>query len=134
MQPLLKGPGIRLYPSASSQQPPRSKKAYKGLHILSTTGNVGTLFIEPGSPWENGYVERFNGKLRDECLNGELFLSLAEARYALDAWRLDYNHRRPHSGIPWQTPAAFAPTLPGPSVGTTPLPADRPMNRQQILL
>ena len=69
---------------------------------------VGTLFIEPGSPWENGYVESFNGKLRDECLNGELFLSLAEAKYVVDRWRMDYNHHRPHSRLGWLTPAAFA--------------------------
>ena len=69
---------------------------------------VGTLFIQPGSPWENGYVESFNGKLRDECLNGELFLSLAEARYVVDRWRLDYNHYRPHSRLAWRTPAAYA--------------------------
>lgn len=69
---------------------------------------VGTLFIEPGSPWENGYVESFNGKLRDECLNGELFLNLTEARYVVDRWRLDYNHHRPHSRLNWQTPAAFS--------------------------
>ena len=65
---------------------------------LKKTG-VGTLFIEPGSPWENGYIESFNGKLEDECLNGELFLSLAEARSVLDEWRLECNHHRPHSGI-----------------------------------
>jgi putative transposase len=69
---------------------------------------VGTLFIEPGAPWENGYVESFNGKLRDECLNGELFLSLAEGRYVVDRWRLDYNHHRPHSMLDWMTPAAFS--------------------------
>ena len=70
--------------------------------------DVKTLFIAPGSPWENGYVESFNGKLRDELLNGELFLSLAEARWIIDRWRLDYNHRRPHSSLDYQTPAAFA--------------------------
>ncbi len=70
--------------------------------------DVQTLFIAPGSPWENGYVESFNGKLRDELLNGELFLSLAEARWVIDRWRLDYNHRRPHSSLDYQTPAAFA--------------------------
>ena len=70
--------------------------------------NVETLFIAPGSPWENGYVESFNGKLRDELLNGELFLSLAEARWVIDRWRLDYNHHRLHSSIDYQTPAAFA--------------------------
>jgi len=70
--------------------------------------DVGTLFIAKGSPWENGYVESFNGKLRDELLNRELFLSLAEARWVVDRWRLDYNHRRPHSSLEYQTPAAFA--------------------------
>jgi transposase InsO family protein len=95
--------------------------------------SVGTLYIRKASPWENGYVESFNGKLRDELLNGELFLSLTEARYVLDEWRLDYNHRRPHSGIHWQTPAAFAATLAGPPVGATPLPTDQPTNQQPIL-
>lgn len=74
---------------------------------------VGTMFIEPGSPWENGYIESFNGKLRDECLNGELFLCLAEARYIVDRWRLDYNHHRPHSKLNWMTPAAYAALCPG---------------------
>jgi hypothetical protein len=69
---------------------------------------VGTLFIEPGSPWENGYVESFNGKLKDECLNGEVFLNLTETRYVVDRWRLDYNHHRPHSMLGWLTPAEFA--------------------------
>ncbi len=55
------------------------------------------LFIEPGSPWENGYVESFNGKLRDESLNGELFYTLHEARAIVDGWRQRYNTQRPHS-------------------------------------
>ena len=109
--------------------------------------SVGTLYIQKASPWENGYVESFNGKLRDELLNRELFLSLAEARYVLDEWRLEYNHRRPHSGIGWQTPASFAAKLEdddavgvcpvarlaGPSVGASPLPAAQPANHQPIL-
>ena len=70
--------------------------------------SVTTLFIAKGSPWENGYVESFNGKLRDELLNRELFLSLEEARFVIDRWRLDYNHHRPHSALDYQTPAAFA--------------------------
>ena len=70
--------------------------------------DVATLFIAKGSPWENGYVESFNGKLRDELLNQELFLSLAEARFVIDRWRLDYNHYRPHSALAYRTPAAFA--------------------------
>ena len=62
-------------------------------------GRVGveTLFIEPGSPWENGYNESFNGKLRDELLNGEIFYSLAEAAVLVEQWRREYNTVRPHS-------------------------------------
>ena len=69
---------------------------------------VKTLFIAKGSPWENGYVESFNGKLRDELLNSELFLSTEETRWVIDRWRLDYNHHRPHSALEFQTPAAYA--------------------------
>ena len=69
---------------------------------------VGTLFIAKGSPWENGYVESFNGKLRDELLNRELFLSLEEACWVIDRWRLDYNHYRIHTALNYQTPAAYA--------------------------
>ena len=56
-----------------------------------------TLFIEPGSPWENGYNESFNGKLRDELLYGEIFYSLAEAAVLVEQWRREYNTVRPHS-------------------------------------
>ena len=69
---------------------------------------VGTLFIAKGSPWENGYVESAGGKLRDELLNRELFLSLQEACWVIDRWRLDYNHYRIHSALNYQTPAAYA--------------------------
>jgi putative transposase len=72
---------------------------------------VRTLYIQKASPWENGYVESFNGKLRDELLNRELFLSVLEARYVLDEWRQEYNHRRPHGSLNWQTPAAYAAKL-----------------------
>ena len=60
-------------------------------------GRVGvkTLFIEPGSPWENGYIESFNGKLRDELLNGEIFYSLREAKVLIERWRRHYNTERP---------------------------------------
>jgi transposase InsO family protein len=70
--------------------------------------SVRTLYIQKASPWENGYVESFNGKLRDELLERELFLSMAEARYVVDEWRLEYNHHRPHGSLAWQTPASFA--------------------------
>jgi len=69
------------------------------------------------APWENGYVESFNGRLRDELLNGELFLSLAEARRVIDRWRLDYNHRRPDSSLDYQTPATYAVPLCSASFG-----------------
>ena len=70
--------------------------------------DVKTLFIAKGSPWENGYVESFNGTLRDELLNREIFLSFEEACWVIDRWRLDYNHHRIHSSLDYQTPAAYA--------------------------
>jgi transposase InsO family protein len=81
---------------------------------------VRTLYIRKASPWENGYVESFNGKLRDELLNRELFLSVPEARYVIDEWRRNYNHRRPHGSLNWQTPAAYAATLPDRPAGAFP--------------
>jgi transposase InsO family protein len=60
---------------------------------------VGTLFIEPGSPWENGYIESFNGKLRDELLNGEIFDTLREAKVLIERWRREYNEIRPHPSL-----------------------------------
>ena len=67
--------------------------------------NVGTLFIEPGSPWENGYCESFNGKLRDELLEREIFYTLEEARVLIEAWRRHYNTVRPHSALGYRPPA-----------------------------
>jgi transposase InsO family protein len=69
---------------------------------------VKTLYIEPGSPWENGYIESFNGKLRDELLNGEIFYTLDEARVVIEAWRHEYNHVRPHSSLGYRPPAPLA--------------------------
>jgi len=60
---------------------------------------VKTLFIEPGSPWENGYIESFNGKLRDELLNRETFYTLIEAKVLTEQWRKEYNQVRPHSSL-----------------------------------
>ena len=67
-----------------------------------------TLFIEPGSPWENGYNESFNGKLRDELLNGEIFYTLQEAKVLIERWRWEYNHLRPHSSLGYRPPAPEA--------------------------
>lgn len=68
---------------------------------------ITTLYIAPGSPWENGYGESFNARLRDELLNGELFSSLLEARVLLEEHRVDHNERRPHSALGMHSPAAF---------------------------
>ena len=69
---------------------------------------VKTLFIEPGSPWENGYIESFNGKMRDELLNREIFTTLEEARVLINQWRKEYNHFRPHSSKNYQPPVPEA--------------------------
>ena len=64
-----------------------------------------TAYIEPGSPWENGYCESFNAKLRDELLNGEVFYTLKEASVVIEQWRRHYNSIRPHSSLGYQPPA-----------------------------
>jgi transposase InsO family protein len=64
-----------------------------------------SLFIEPGSPWENGDCESFNGKLREECLNGEIFYSLKEAQVVVGMWQKHYNTVRPHSSLGFRAPA-----------------------------
>jgi transposase InsO family protein len=74
---------------------------------------VKTLFIEPGSPWENGYVESFNGKLRDELLSGEVFTTLTEAQVLIGNWREHYNRQRPHSSLGYRPPAPEAVLPPG---------------------
>lgn len=67
--------------------------------------NVGPVYIKPGSPWQNGTVESFNGKLRDECLNREWFANLREAKLVIEQWRHFYNHQRPHSALGYKPPA-----------------------------
>lgn len=79
-----------------------------------------TAFIEPGSPWENGYCESFNSKLRDELLNGEIFYSLAEAKVIIEAWRRYYNTERPHSSLGYKPPAPEAIIWPGQPPGSVP--------------
>jgi len=69
---------------------------------------VKTLFIEPGSPWENEYIESFNGKLRDELLNREIFTTLTEASILIRRWRREYNQVRPHSSLGYRLPAPEA--------------------------
>jgi putative transposase len=69
---------------------------------------IKTLYMKPGSPWENGHIESFHDKLRDECLNRELFGNLYEARVILESWRVEYNDRRPHSALGYRTPERVA--------------------------
>ena len=80
---------------------------------------VKTLYIEPGSPWENGYIESFNGKLRDELLNREVFETLLEAKVLIEGWRIEYNTVRPHSSLGYKPPApeAIASCMPGSASG-----------------
>jgi putative transposase len=80
---------------------------------------VTTLFIEPGSPWENGYIESFNGKLRDELLNGEIFYTLLEAKVLIERWREHYNRIRPHSSLGYRPPAPEAVTIAKPANSVT---------------
>jgi len=70
--------------------------------------NVQTLYTEPGSPWENGYIESFNGKLRDELLNLEIFDTLLEAKVLAKRWKREYNTFRPHSSLSYKPPAPKA--------------------------
>ena len=95
----------------------------KVLREWLTRLGTGNLYIEPGSPWENGYCESFNGKLRDECLNGEIFYSLKEAQVVIEKWRIHYNTKRPHSSLGYRPPAplTIAPKL---------IPLDAPSNMQ----
>ncbi len=81
--------------------------AHRVRHWLENVG-VKTLFIEPGSPWENGFIESFNGKLRDELLNVELFDTLLEAKVLIERWRVHYNTVRLHSSLGYRPPAPEA--------------------------
>jgi len=74
----------------------------------SRLNGVGTVFIDPGSPWQNAWIESFNGRLRDEFLNGWCFDSLLEAQVLIEDWRIDYNEHRPHSAHGELTPSEFA--------------------------
>jgi putative transposase len=80
----------------------------KAMDAWAYGNGVQLEFIRPGKPAENGYVESFNGRLRDECLNTELFFSLTDARQKLERWRQDYNQSRPHSALGDLTPEEFS--------------------------
>ena len=85
-----------------------AKTHLSGGDVAATLDGVQLAFIRPGRPTENSFIESFNGRLRDECLNVELFASMSDATRLLGAWREDYNHHRPHSSLGDDTPAEFA--------------------------
>jgi transposase InsO family protein len=97
-----------------------------------------TAYIAPGSPWENGYIESFNARLRDELLNGEIFYSLREAQIVVETWRRHYNTERPHASLGYRAPApeGFVPAFvawPAPQPrpappATLPLPDTPPLH------
>jgi len=109
---------------------------FTALIVREWLGRVGakTLFIEPGSPWENGYNESFNGKLRDELLNMEIFYNLMEATVLIERWRQHYNTIRPHSSLGYKPPAPKT-ILPRPAVlaYATLQPSQQDGNRGRIL-
>ena len=104
--------------------------------VRAWLGRIGvkTLYIEPGSPWENGYNESFNGKLRDELLNGEIFYTLKEAKVLIERWRDHYNTIRPHSSLGYRPPAPET-ILPGPAIPAYAMlrPVQQDLNQRPIL-
>ena len=96
--------------------------------------SVGTLHIEPGAPWRNGYAESFHSRLRDELLDAEVFADLAEAKSLSARWKNDDNHRRPHSSLEYRTPAEFAASLRPAPVGAWPLPPQASANHPPTLI
>ena len=86
----------------------RSELTANALRDWCRFSHTGTSYIEPGSPWENPFVESFTSRFRDELLSVEAFASLREAKLVSEDWRIVYNTLRPHSSLGWKTPAAYA--------------------------
>lgn len=93
----------------------------KAVQAWITAVGAKTAYIAPGSPWENGYIESFNAKLRDELLSGEIFYTLKEARIVIEGWRRHDNTVRPHSSLGYRPPAPETPTWPWPPSGSASL-------------
>lgn len=120
--------------------PPAHIRSDNGPEFIATAvkgwlGQIGvqTLYITPGSPWENGYCESSNGSLRDELLNGEIFYSLAEAQILIEAWRRHYNTVRPHSSLGYRPPAPEAVPWPAPPSGSATLHL-RPALAKEVIM
>lgn len=79
----------------------------RALNEWAQKHGIGLEHSRPGKPTDNGFVESFNGRLRDECLNQNIFVSLADARHLIEEWRQDYNCNRPHSALGWQSPETY---------------------------
>jgi transposase InsO family protein len=113
-------------------RPVRQRPEFAAKAVREWIAAVGsqTAFIEPGSPWENGFCESFNARLRDELLNGEIFYTLAEAKIVIEGWRRNYNAVRPHSALGYRPPApevALWPAAqPRPAPPATPTVASAP--------
>ena len=87
---------------------PRTLSKWSALRRWSNCSGTTTAYIEPGSPWQNGFAESFNRRFRDEFLNTELFATVAEAQGLANHWRWEYNTIRPHSALQWRTPLEAA--------------------------
>jgi putative transposase len=112
--------GLRVRGAGPDRQCKRTAGSYRAgngpefrgraLAAWSEEREVRLEFIQPGKPVQNAYVESFNGRLRDECLNANWFTSLSDARRKIETWRQDYNQQRPHSSLNYLSPAEFART------------------------
>ena len=100
-------PGRRARCSALRPVRPRPEFIAYAVADWCRFNGTDTVFIDPGSPWQNAWIESFNGRLRDELLNGQQFDSLLEAQVLTEDWRIDYNLNRPHSAHGWLTPVEF---------------------------
>lgn len=99
-------PGFRYQSRRSDALLVEKLKAIRVKELLKQKG-IQTLYIEPGSPWQNARGESFNGRLRDECLNVEWVRNLREAGAVIESWRCHYNEARPHSSLDYRTPSEF---------------------------
>jgi transposase InsO family protein len=104
-----------------------------GLRSWLERAGVGTLYVEPGAPWENGYAEAFHGRLRDELLKTEEFGCVKEAQALARAWKEDYNRRRPHSALGYRAPAEFAAAWAAPGLGSLALPHPTPLTEEALI-
>lgn len=101
----------------------------RALDAWAYARDVKLHFIEPGKPSQNGYIESFNGKFRDECLNEHWFVSLSDARWLIESWRKEYNQIRPHSALKGRTPLEFAQAELSPPADSAPTSIEGPFSR-----